>query len=672
MTSLPGRIPCGNVLAMSRRAFVPEDLPKVKVPSDPQISPDELAVVYAVKRVADKNRYASDLYIWSQAGLRQITFGDSIDSAPRWSPDGTSVAFTSDRLKPKPGLFLLSMSGGEPSRIVDLPEGSLGKYEWSPDGKFMAFAFREKSAERTDGAKSERKENGLSEPPLIVETLVWRMDGDGVFGDDRYKIYVVHVESGEHRLVFDKAADGEYSFCWTDFEHLAIAHNPSSNPTMEPYEDVITVVGLDGSEHQIRNLPLGQKTSLVRVKDDQICLSYNDRTQDKFGYKAGRLCFLNISDGIWQDPYQDDVEFDMNASTLSDTKDAGFSARMHTNKGRVYGEISKCGSTHVYEFSMSANATPLTQGNGEWCLGSVSGSMTALVNMTPTSLPEIVVSKDGRELYRSAHNAEIYEEIYFIEGAEMWVDSTDGSRIQTWVLKPAGYTDGANYPACLEVHGGPHAMYSCAVFLEMQVLAGAGYVVCWSNPRGSTGYGEQFARDITGDWGNKDWTDVQAVTNYLRSLEFVDKNRIAIMGGSYGGYMVNWAIGHTNEYKCAITDRCVSNLLSKSGNSDYTFVPNGNWPGSAFSGDWEVLWDRSPVKHFANVDTPTLVVHSEGDLRCHVEQGEQVYTFLKMKGVPTRLVRYPANTSHGMSRSGPPDMRIHRLREQLSWYEKYL
>jgi acylaminoacyl-peptidase len=206
----------------------------------------------------------------------------------------------------------------------------------------------------------------------------------------------------------------------------------------------------------------------------------------------------------------------------------------------------------------------------------------------------------------------------------------------------------------------------------MQSLAAAGYVVCWSNPRGSTGYGEEFARSIIGDWGNKDWKDVQAVTNYIKELPFVDSKRIAIMGGSYGGYIVNWAIGHSDDYKCAITDRCVANLLSKSGNSDYTFVPDGVWSGSAFRGDWEKLWDCSPVKHFANVNTPTLIVHSEGDLRCHVEQGEQVYTFLKMMGVPTRLVRYPANTSHGMSRGGPPDLRIHRLREQLTWFEKYL
>ena len=226
-------------------------------------------------------------------------------------------------------------------------------------------------------------------------------------------------------------------------------------------------------------------------------------------------------------------------------------------------------------------------------------------------------------------------------------------------------------PCVLEVHGGPHGMYTSSVFFAMQLLAANGYVVVFSNPRGSTGYGEDFARCIDGDWGNKDWHDIQEVTKFAKSLPFVDPNRVAIMGGSYGGYMVNWAIGHSDEYKCAITDRCVSNLLSKSGNSDYTFIPNGTWPGAAYD-DWEVLWDRSPVKHLKNCKTPTLVIHSEGDLRCNVEQGDQIYTFLKMQGVPTRYVRYPATTSHGMSRAGPPDLRIHRLKEILRWLEEWL
>ncbi len=653
---------------MPKRPMQPEDLNRVRVPSDPRLSPDGQSVVYAVKRTADKNKYATDLYLWD-GDLRQLTTGDSNDSQPRWKPDGSAIAFSSDREKPKPGLFLLPMSGGEARKIVDLPEGSLSKFEWSPDGRHIAFLFRAKDASRTKESVEKRKETGESEPPLVVETLVWRMDGDGVFGDDRFKVCVVEVDSGKWRVLVSAAKDGEYSFCWIDDGSLAVAYNPSENPTMEPWQDEIFVAGSDGSTRRIEGLPMGQKGSLTSLEDGFIAVAFSDRREDRFGYKVGRLCYLDAASGAWSDPWQGRTDLDVNVWTLSDVKEPGYSARLYCDQGRLFGDLSREGSTHAYEFFRDGSMTQLTFDDGDQTLGSANADTLAIATMSPTALPEIEVIRNGETVFKSSHNSELTDEIEFLAGEEHWIESEPGVRVQAWVLRPEA--DG-KVPAIIEVHGGPHGMYSCSVFLEMQVLAAAGYVVAWSNPRGSTGYGEDFARCITGDWGNKDWLDVQAVTEFVKSLDFVDANRVAIMGGSYGGYMVNWAIGHSDAYNCAITDRCVANLLSKSGNSDYTFVPDGNWPGSAFNGAWEVLWDRSPVKHFANVSTPTLVVHSEGDLRCHVEQGEQVYTFLKMKGVPTRLVRYPSNTSHGMSRSGPPDLRIHRLHEQLNWYAKYL
>jgi dipeptidyl aminopeptidase/acylaminoacyl peptidase len=157
----------------------------------------------------------------------------------------------------------------------------------------------------------------------------------------------------------------------------------------------------------------------------------------------------------------------------------------------------------------------------------------------------------------------------------------------------------------------------------------------------------------------------------MLSRPYVDRKRVGVMGGSYGGYMTNWAIGHTNDFAGAITDRCVSNLVSMALNSDFPLMPDRYWPGNPWDKP-EKLWEMSPIKYFKNVKTPTLVIHSEGDLRCNVEQGEQVFTSLKVLGVPTRFVRYPSSTSHGMSRSGPPDLRIHRLNQILDWWATYL
>ena len=223
----------------------------------------------------------------------------------------------------------------------------------------------------------------------------------------------------------------------------------------------------------------------------------------------------------------------------------------------------------------------------------------------------------------------------------------------------------------LQVHGGPHALYGTTFFHEFQVLAAAGHVVVFSNPRGSKGYGEEHCTAIQGKWGAADWTDVQAVASFMEQHPAIDPQRIGIMGGSYGGYMTNWAITHTDRFAAAITDRCVANLVSMAGSSDYPLVPGEYWPGNPWDDNQEI-WQQSPIRAIRNVTTPTLVIHSEGDLRCNVEQGEQVFAALKMLGVPTRFVRYPRETSHGMSRCGPSDLRIHRLGEILAWWSKHL
>ena len=254
---------------------------------------------------------------------------------------------------------------------------------------------------------------------------------------------------------------------------------------------------------------------------------------------------------------------------------------------------------------------------------------------------------------------------------EMTQQLPDGTKVHVWVIAPRGFKAGRKYPAVLEIHGGPHAQYGVGYFHEFQVLSSAGYAVFYSNPRGSKGYGRDHCAAIRGKWGADDWTDIQAVTAFMKKQPHVDARRMGIMGGSYGGYMTNWAIGHTNDFKAAITDRCVSNLVSMQGSSDFLEPPDLYWEGNAWDRP-ETLWDQSPLKYFGNVKTPTLIIHSEGDLRCNIEQGEQVFATLKLRNVATRLVRYPRSTSHGMSRGGPPDMRGHRLQQILAWWKKYL
>jgi dipeptidyl aminopeptidase/acylaminoacyl peptidase len=248
----------------------------------------------------------------------------------------------------------------------------------------------------------------------------------------------------------------------------------------------------------------------------------------------------------------------------------------------------------------------------------------------------------------------------------------DGYELDCWVMPPSGHTPGRRYPALLNIHGGPHTQYGSGFFDEFQVYAGAGYAVVYTNPRGSQGYGEAFVQAALGDWGGGDFADVMAgLDEALRGCDFIDPEQLGVMGGSYGGYLTSWIIGHTQRFKAACSERAVNNLSTLFGTSDigHTFL-------AAESGylPWDNLqWylDHAPLTYAKNMRTPLLILHAEDDLRCLIEQAEQLYTALKKQGKDVVLVRFP-DENHEMSRSGTPRHRLERFRFILDWFARYL
>ncbi len=252
-----------------------------------------------------------------------------------------------------------------------------------------------------------------------------------------------------------------------------------------------------------------------------------------------------------------------------------------------------------------------------------------------------------------------------------WFKSPDGNDLQGWILKPPGFEADKKYPSIMEIHGGPLTQYGFLFMHEFYYLAAQGYVVYYSNPRGGRGYGEAHARAIWGDWGNKDYVDLMAWADYVQSQPYIDPARMGVTGGSYGGYMTVWIIGHTQRFKAAVTQRCVSNFISMWGSSDFNWSFQMELEAGAPFEDLDKYWKLSPIAYIGNARTPTKVIHNEFDLRCPIEQGEQVFVALKRLGVETEMVRFP-DEFHGLSRSGRTDRRIVRLNHILGWFEKYL
>jgi len=651
--------------------------------SDAQIAPDGSRVLFTRQHVGEKDGKKTNLWIFDiKAGQpRQFTAGDE-DAHGRWSPDGKRIAFIRGRDKPNPQIYVMGIEGGEAAALTKFPEGTIRNFKWAPDGKSLAVVFRTMEQDFTTESRKKRREEGLSDPPRVIEDLIYRLDGDGYFNSRRFHLYIVDPESGRHLRIYDKDTLGEFSYDWSPTgREIAITTNRDRRAEIHFWKSKLLILDVKTKKtREVPDVPIGIKGSVAWSPDGKwIAYAGQDSRTTQWGSHNTHLFLCDVKKGGAK-KLTAECDRCLEATVLSDTAEAGFEANIKwsTDSRKLFCHIGWHGDGYIASIPIrGGDFTFLTPPKTNWDFGSLSadGRFVAGIMQTHTRLGEVqlVEFTDTGATSRALtdFNGKFLKEVQLVKPTETWLKSPDGAKVHCWVLKPPGFKAGRKYPAVLEVHGGPSAQYGCAFFHEFQVLAAAGYVVFFSNPRGSKGYGESHTLAIKGDWGNRDWIDVQTVRDYMKAQPYVDSKRLGIMGGSYGGYMTNWAIGHTHEFAAAVTDRCVSNMISMTGNSDIPIIPDEYWEGSPWDRP-EKLWHQSPVAHFKNVKTPTLIIHSEGDLRCNIEQGEQVFTALKLLNVPTRLVRYPRSTFHGMSRGGPVDLRCHRLHQILNWLKTYL
>ncbi|MGM0420929.1 MAG: prolyl oligopeptidase family serine peptidase, partial [Bacillota bacterium] len=303
---------------------------------------------------------------------------------------------------------------------------------------------------------------------------------------------------------------------------------------------------------------------------------------------------------------------------------------------------------------------------------SVSKGQVAFIGFRGNKLQELYLLQEEEEKQISTFNEDLLNDKVISSPEHFTVTASDGTELDAWVMRPIDFKEGEQYPTVLEIHGGPKTVYGSIFFHEFQVLASSGYAVVFSNPRGSDGKGNEFA-DIRSGYGDRDYQDLMEVMDTaLVKFDFIDKDALGVGGGSYGGYMTNWIIGHTDRFKAGVSQRSISNWISMFGTTDigYFFVPD-QYKGETPWTDPDKLWDGSPLKYADRVNTPTLFIHSEQDYRCWLTEGLQMFTALKFHGVESRLCMFKGE-NHELSRSGKPKHRIRRLQEMVDWFDKYL
>ena len=666
-------------MAKEKRLVRARDLYRLELTTYAELSPDGQHVVYAVSQVdAKTQKKSSSLWIAPTNGGApyRFTFGKQVDAMPRWSPDGTRIAFFSNRGEAtQMQLYIIPFAGGEARPLTTL-KGDFDSFEWAPDGESLVIQFRKQDAEVAAREQDPQKKE-LGVVARHITRLFYTLDGAGYLPQERWHLWIVDAESGEAQQLTEGAIHDEVGPRWSpDGASIAFFSNRAADPDMEPALVDLFVVPAEGGEPRRLETPVGEKYALSWSPDGQQ-IAYLGREGAKDWWKPQRLWVVPADGSAPASCLTAAHDVSFEAATLTDTAGSMNLPPVWSNDGtRLYAQASRHGGTGLYAVTVADGALePVLAGAevvGAW---SFDASQTRLAYLRSTLQDPVqvwmldVASRATWQL--TALNAKWLGRVALGEIEEVWFKGPDGNDLQGWILTPPDFDPGKRYPSIMEIHGGPLAQYGYSFMHEFYYLAAQGYVVYFCNPRGGQGYGEAHAGAIWGAWGSVDYADLMAWADYVAALPYIDPERMGVTGGSYGGYMTAWIIGHTQRFKGAVAQRCVSNLISMWGTSDFNWTfqePFGDQPPYE---SIETLWACSPVRYIGHATTPTLVIHSERDLRCPIEQGQQLFTALKRAGVETEFVIFPEE-SHGLSRGGRTDRRIARLKHIRRWFDHHL
>ncbi len=641
------------VSAVSAQTWDPELQLKVKAVGAPRVSPDGKKVVYTVNEAVttpDRSEFVSQIWLADVASKQsiQLTFGDKSSTNPKWSPDGNWIAFTSNRKDNRNNLYRLSLSGGEAEPLTEL-KANVGNFEWSPDGRSIAFTMTDpKTEEEEKNDKGKNDFRWVDENQKLSRLYVISVQKDANGKREPRKLTTANYQVGE----FDWSADGS---------RIAFSHTKSPGANDWTTADVSIIDVASGNVTVLANTPAAEDSPVYSPDGKSIAITASDNPPR--WAQAGTIQIYSTSGG---QPKNLIGSFDAQPDIV------GWSA----DGKRIYFAEAKGTGTQVYALDVAANrieeikTTPAV-------LGAISlnrsGTMFSFVRQTADTPGDAFVAAvtDFNPVQVSRANIDLKLPAIGRTEVIRW-KSKDGKDIEGLLTYPVGYQAGQRVPLILNIHGGPAGVFQQTFIggrgvYPLATFAARGYAILRPNPRGSSGYGAEFRRANTRDWGVGDFQDLMSGVDRVIEMGVADPDRLGVMGWSYGGFMTTWTVTQTNRFKAASAGAPVTNLMSFNGTADIpSFIPD--YFGGQFWEAMDLYQKHSPIFNVKSVTTPTMIQQGDADVRVPISQGYEFYNALKVKGVPTRMLVLPRQP-HGPTE---PKMQLAAMKANLEWFDKYI
>lgn len=659
-----------------------DDLAKFKFLSGIKHSPNGKYACFAVHQMDyEENKYLSNLWLLNVESEKyyQLTAFDSernflwIDNENIIFPD---IRNTKDKEKKDAGeeftqYYKINIHGGEAVKFLRIPANVSAIKMIDKDTYIITASYNSNlkdlnslsEEERAKELKARKEEKDYE----VMEEIPFWSNGGGFTSRKRNRLYIYNA--AEEKL---EPVTGEYSnvqsFNLNEDKTKAIVLTTTFSDKMVLTNDV--------SIYDIANkelIEISKKASMNHsyanfLSKDTVIFAASD--MKKYGMNENGKFYLVDLNSMANRCITPELEDALTNSVGSDCRYGG-SELKQVEEGSLYFVTTEGDSSFLNKLSASGKIEKLTEGNGSVDGISIKGEDVIFIGMKSNNLQEIFKLEDGIQKQISNFNTWIHSERKISAPEPISVETAPGVIIDGWVIRPVDFDANKKYPAILDIHGGPKTVYGTVFFHEMQYWANQGYAVFFCNPRGSDGKGNEFA-DIRGKYGTIDYDDIMKFTDeVLNRYSFIDPERVGVTGGSYGGFMTNWIIGHTDRFKAAATQRSIANWISKFCTTDIGYYFNSDQIAANPWDNPEKLWEHSPLKYADKVKTPTLILHSEEDYRCWVAEGIQMFTALKYHGVEARMIMFRGE-NHELSRSGKPKHRARRLREITEWFDRYL